>query len=281
MQIGSLAEELLFVTTYLEGQTPGGSLAATGFVFRVDLQGGTNAPFLITNKHVLAGVTELKIRFVKADSTGNNPLLGFATEATMTAFHEGAWKGHPDPAVDVAVYPLAEAIEGLRSIGQAPFYKSLESRMCLNPSHADTLDALEEVTFLGYPNGIYDTKNFISVARRGTTATPIALDYRGEPAFLIDASVFPGSSGSPVFIINQGTYRPKGLQGIAFGDRFILLGVLAAVHVRQVQGSASPSLPAALTIVTEETLDLGIVYKASAIEECVQLWLDETGLKRA
>lgn len=280
MQIRSLAEELLFVTTFLQGKTAKGSLAGTGFVFRVDLQGGTQAPFLITNKHVLSGVTELKIRFVRADPTGNHPQLGFAREATMADFHGAAWKGHPDPAVDVAAYPLAEAIEGLTKIGQPPFYKSLESSMCLNETNIGTLDALEEVTFLGYPNGIYDTKNFVPVARRGSTATPIALDYRGEPAFLIDASVFPGSSGSPVFIINQGTYRPRGLQGIAFGDRFILLGVLAAVHVRQVEGSATPSLPAALTIVTEETLDLGIVYKASAIEECVQLWLDETGLKR-
>jgi hypothetical protein len=36
--------------------------------------------------------------------------------------------------------------------------------------------------------------------RRGMTATPPQLDYCGRPTFLIDASVFGGSSGSPVFL---------------------------------------------------------------------------------
>jgi hypothetical protein len=78
------------------------------------------------------------------------------------------------------------------------------------------------VTFIGYPNGIWDSKNLLPVVMRGTTASPIEVDFEGTPRFLIDASVFGGSSGSPVFILNQGTYSMKD-GGVAVGSRFTSL----------------------------------------------------------
>jgi hypothetical protein len=138
------------------------------------------------------------------------------------------------------------------------------------------LDAIEEVVFIGYPNGLFDTMNYLPILRTGTTATPIAVDYRGAPAFLIDASVFPGSSGSPVFIANRGTYFTRG-GNITVGTRVICLGVLAAVHTRQVQGAVGV-LPSRLVAAFDEPMDLGIVYKARCIDECVQPFLQQAGL---
>lgn len=78
-----------------------------------------------------------------------------------------------------------------------------------NVKAIEEIDLIETVTFFGYPNGIWDTANFLPIARRGVTATPISIDFQGKKQFLIDASVFPGSSGSPVFIINTGMYTNK------------------------------------------------------------------------
>src|SRR5437763_136516 len=50
----------------------------------------------------------------------------------------------------------------------------------------------------------------------GVTANPLQADYDGRPVFLIDASVFPGSSGSPVVICNQGGFATR--QGFAVGN---------------------------------------------------------------
>lgn len=47
---------------------------------------------------------------------------------------------------------------------------------------------------------------------------------------MIDAGVFLGSSGSPVFIYNQGTYPVK--DGIALGSRLIFVGVLSQTMLR-------------------------------------------------
>ena len=187
-------------------------------------------------------------------------------------------QGHPDPAVDVGVMPIAQVLQQMQTAGAPAFFRSVSPEICLSAVREQELDAIEEVTFIGYPSGLYDTKNYLPILRTGTTATPIGVDYEGAPAFLIDASVFPGSSGSPVFIANRGTYLTR--QGsVVVGARVICLGVLAAVHTRQVEGSVDV-LPTRLVAAFDEPIDLGVVYKARCIDECVALVLDRYGLTR-
>jgi hypothetical protein len=62
------------------------------------------------------------------------------------------------------------------------------------------------------------------------------VDYNGLPAFLVDASVFPGSSGSPVFLLDRGISMRRTGEVQLGTSRLALLGILAAVHVRQVSG---------------------------------------------
>jgi len=92
------------------------------------------------------------------------------------------------------------------------------------------LAALEEVTFIGYPSGLYDEHNVTPITRKGITATPPWNDFQGQPAFLIDAGVFPGSSGSLVFIFNQGAYATRG--GLTLGSRLLFMGVLTEAILR-------------------------------------------------
>ena len=94
----------------------------------------------------------------------------------------------------------------------------------------DKFSAIENITFIGYPSGLYDEKNKMSIIRQGITATPIWNNFKGEDVFLIDAGVFPGSSGSPVFIFNQGTYPTK--DGIALGNRLLFVGVISQTMLR-------------------------------------------------
>ena len=198
------------------------------------------AHFLITNRHVLEGVDRFVVRMILSD--GGSP--------------SGPVLGS---GVSIDVHGLTDEIWR----GQA-----------------SELDSLEDVVFVGYPSGIYDSVSLLPIARRGTTATPVAVDYRGLPAFLIDASVFPGSSGSPVFLAQTGVTMVRG-QGLVVGHtRPPCLGVLAAVHVRQLQGLLS-ELPTRLGVTFDEPVDLGIVFKASAFDECVDPLLAAAELERA
>jgi hypothetical protein len=128
-------------------------------------------------------------------------------------------------------------------------------------------------SFIGYPNGIYDEHNLLPIVRRGITATPPAADYEGKRQVLIDASVFPGSSGSPVFV-----WDPRGVASHETGGRIVgrslyLLGVLSAVFFQEDTGRIEQ-----VTIPTRQepvaifnrTIDIGVVLKASLIMETVE-----------
>lgn len=275
MDVSTFADQLFFVTAYLEGSGAGDTWSGTGFCFALESDQGT-VHVLVSNKHVLARAESLRVRMVA--SAGDRPRLGSATQMDV-AGAASLVVGHPDPAVDVAVMPLSPVLEEMAKNGAPPFFRSVSPEICLTPEGARGLDSIEDVLFVGYPNAIFDTKNFTPIARRGTTATPIQLDYRGEPAFLVDASIFPGSSGSPVFLSDTGTYRSRD-GAVVVGSRLVALGVLAAVHTAQVGGTAA-ALPARQTVQVETPMGLGIVYKAETIVACIDLLLARHGASRA
>jgi V8-like Glu-specific endopeptidase len=273
----TIAEQLFFTTCRIEGGNSSVAWVGTGFTYAVETESGT-AHFLVTNKHVLDSAESVTIRMIRGNESGE-PLLGLAAEITIQQFNPSIWTGHPHPAIDVAVMPLGQVLSQMQLNGAPPFFRSVDPNISLTAEQEGTLDAIEEVTFIGYPSGLYDTKNYLPILRRGTTATPIDVDYEGVPAFLIDASVFPGSSGSPVFIADKGIYQTRNGSTVV-GSRLIFIGILAAVHTRQVQGSVDVLPSSKLVTAFPEPIDLGIVYKARCVDDCIQLVLQNSGLKQ-
>lgn len=142
-------------------------------------------------------------------------------------------------------------------------------------SSIESLDALEDVVFIGYPNGIWDTQNYLPIIRRGITATPIMIDFQNAPQFLVDASVFPGSSGSPVFLYNTGTYQQKNGATVV-GSRVLFLGVIASVFYREDTGRIEMmAVPTAAVPVAvfQQMINLGVVFKARTILEVVEIFI--------
>lgn len=88
----------------------------------------------------------------------------------------------PDPAVDITICPFGPLEAHVKAQHDVElFYRYVNTEMIPSPEQAASLDALESVTFIGYPNGIWDRKNLLPVARRGMTATPMAVDFEGSP----------------------------------------------------------------------------------------------------
>ena len=134
-------------------------------------------------------------------------------------------------ALDLIAIPLADALNNLSKNNINVFYRTISKEIIPTTSQIEELSALEQITFIGYPSGLYDNYNKTSLIRQGITATPIWNDFKGEPIFLIDAGVFPGSSGIPVFIYNQGSYPTH--YGISIGSRILFVGVLSETILRQ------------------------------------------------
>ena len=276
MRAETISEQLFFTTCHLAARSPDGNWVGTGFIYAIETTVGT-AHFLVTNKHVLQGAANLTIRLIQNDGAGA-PLLGKATQITVTDFSEIAWVGHPDPKVDVAVMSLHTVLTAMEDGGAPAFFRSVSPELCLGVGSTVEFDALEEVTFIGYPSGLFDSENFLPIARKGTTATPIEVDYEGSPAFLIDASVFPGSSGSPVFIVNKGMHTDRA-GNTTIGSRIACIGVLAAVHTRPVEGEVE-NVSTRLVASFNEPIDLGVVYKSRCFDECAQVLIEGSGLVR-
>jgi hypothetical protein len=276
VQTETLLEQLFFTTVYIETRLPGGGVSkGTGFLYDVQVAGNDHVVFLVTNKHVIKDAEHASIRFVAGlDGQFSGPKLGeFHTIETDNP--GAAFIGHPDDDIDVCAVAIGPSISSLHSRGSFVFYRALTAAQALNEQNALTLDAIEAITFVGYPIGLYDEKNFLPIARRGHTATPPVVDYGGKPMFLVDASVFPGSSGSPVLIAENGTYNQRG--GAVFGQRIMLLGILAAVFDRAVPVL---QIPARMQAIVRDSVNIGIVYKAKVIDETIDLILATHKLTR-
>jgi hypothetical protein len=152
------------------------------------------------------------------------------------------------------------------------YYQAIDTRLVPDAAQLRALDALEEVLFVGYPSGVWDQVNLMPILRRGTTATPIALDFEGRAEFLIDAAVYPGSSGSPVFVFQPEALRPN----VGARRKFLFAGVVAAVFFREEANRiASMPVPAQQggAVIGSEMIDLGLVIKAQAVVDLIEAYL--------
>lgn len=273
MQVKTIAEQLFFTTVRIDTVTKAGLAGSgTGFFF-AHKAGGQDYGFVVTNKHVVMGMREGALSFLQRrdmlPTLGNGFRLGIQD-------WEQAWFGHPSPEVDIAICPFAPLETHIKQQYNVDlFYRYVMSDTIPTPQQVAELDAVESVTFIGYPNGVWDSKNMLPVARRGTTASPIEVDFENTPRFLIDASVFGGSSGSPVFILNQGAFATKD-GGTAIGLRFYFVGVIAAVffrtHLNQIVPVPIPTQVQPMAQ-QQEMIDLGIVFKARTVVETIEAFL--------
>lgn len=261
MIVDTPGKQLLFSTVRIDNVTAAGlASTGTGFLLEAETETGGICPLLVTNKHVVANAARLAAHFIHRKPDSDEPDLGRGIEVPLVH----GYVGHPDPAVDVAVVPIAPVID--QYDGQL-FMRRLPFGFLATEVPNLFVDAIEEITFIGYPNGYYDSKHLTPVVRRGITATPLALDMEGTPAFLVDGSVFGGSSGSPVFLFNEGMYR--GASGTTVvGSRLVLVGIIAMTMTRNAQLPVEVANTQHVKIAQE--LNLGVAFNARAIKETVE-----------
>jgi S1-C subfamily serine protease len=269
MQVDSVTKRLLFNTVRVDTQLDdGGTGSGTAFVVE-HAHRNTRHRFIVTNRHLVEGVSRGGLIFTQRRH--GQPLLGEHFHIGIDDFPQ-AWFMHPDPAVDLAVVPLRPLERAAQAQGVELYVQPVDSADIGDAAALAGFDALEEVLFIGYPNGVWDQVNLTPILRRGTTATPMALDFEGRAEFLIDAAVYPGSSGSPVFALPG----PRQRGGAPGERRPLLVGVVAAVYFREEPHRlvAAP-VPAHQggTVIGSEMIDLGLVIKAQAVLQAVQAYL--------
>jgi hypothetical protein len=257
VNLNDISTQLLFTTVPIWVEKPGGTtVSATGFIYNVPVvdKPGQFIPLLLTNHHVVDGAIRGLLELV--ERVGDQPAPSKRVRAQLDA---GQLTARVDAALDLAAVPLGPLLNQLEQSGRPVFFRSIGPDLMPSQSAIDDLAAMEEIVFIGYPSGLRDVRNATPLVRRGITATPVWNDFEGDPAFLIDAGVFPGSSGSPVFILNQGAYATK--EGLTVGNRLLFLGVLSHSIIRPEPNS-------------NVFLGLGKVVKSGAVRSFVDAQLE-------
>ena len=276
MKVQTLAEQLLFSTLRIQTEHSLG----TGFIVNHEWAENRQGRFLVTNKHVIQGSSYGHLTFTISDRETEDyrPSIGRIFPITLSE-RAWEWEGHPSEDVEVTVLPLSGLFDHVGKNGRRPYYRSIQTSIIPSQDALEELDAVEEVLFVGYPNGLYDSVNNLPITRRGSTASPLSIDYEGKPVFLIDASVFQGSSGSPVLIYDNGSWLSRD-GGLISGQRLFLLGLLGSVFYRETDGTLTfEEIPAAVkpVVKTSQMIDLGIVHKSRTILENIEHLLRRHG----
>jgi len=263
----SIVDQVSHSTVRIECSLEGGKTSTgTGFFYSFKRTKDSHVPVIITNKHVIHGALTGTLVFTLTKSDGT-PDYGNTWDFRFDNF-SSFWKPHPDESIDLCAMPIVPIIKQASEKGFKPFFTYLDSSFLPKDSEIEDLKSLEEVTMVGYPNGLWDRVNNLPIFRRGILATSYARDWNGKKEFLIDAACFPGSSGSPVMLVNVGSYKVGATTH--FASRVKLLGVLYAGPQHTVTGEVSvvdiPVVQKAISVTAIPT-NLGVVIKAHLIED--------------
>lgn len=223
-----IGERICGTTVRLHSELNSGEESVgTAFLFHFLHKGPDSIPCLVSNWHVVenarVGHFVMTVRTPKVESP---PQL----ERFDLDRFESRWIRHPDHDVDLAVMPFGPILNEAKRSGAPLANVVLDAEAIPSRPELDALPTIEDVVMIGYPIGLADDVNNRPIVRKGITATPPRIDYRGRREFLIDIACFGGSSGSPVFLFQQATTIVGTANGVSLGPGRIvkLLGVLYA-----------------------------------------------------
>lgn len=260
----SISEQLMYSTVRIECVlSTGQSSVGTGFFYNfLEQEDGSHVPAIVTNKHVIEDAINGRFILTEADNEGL-PLDNSHIPIELSHF-EQRWIGHPEDNVDLCIMLIAPIFHELEEMDKRVFYRTIQKSIIHTTEELNELHAIEDITMIGYPNGLWDSINNKPVARKGITATHPKHNYEGREEVVIDAACYGGSSGSPVFILNEGSYSSA--DSVVIGSRIIFLGILYAGPQVAVNGEVE-----IVTIPTSQSraitrsmvmMNLGFVIKA-------------------
>jgi len=252
----TITERLLFSTIRL--QTSKG--VGTGFYFLLEID-DMKVPVFITNRHVIDDINEVTFSLHFAEK--EHP-----SREVITITYESNWIPHNkyDLAFTFAG-PLFEQIK--REYSRDIFLIPLTENLIWNNEKLKNLSAVEDVLMYGYPIGLYDEKNVLPLIRSGVTASHPAVDFNGEKIGVVDMACFPGSSGSPILIVNEGSYIDKKNGSVNIGgNRVIFLGILFSGPIYNSEGKiVTKEIPTRQEVIslTPQMINLGYYIKSEVI----------------
>lgn len=192
--------EILFIVsliTMVQDGTPVGS--ATGFFYLKN-----DVLYFVTNRHVVIDeqkglkpdALRLRLHADANDLTKNVDRVVELYRGGKPRWH--VHPKHPKVPVDIAVVqldakPLTSGVI-LKALSRSNF---IPENLVINPG--------ADLMVIGFPRDMSDTRHNLPLIRNALVSSAYGVPFEGASAFLIDANLHPGMSGSPVLT------KPKNL----------------------------------------------------------------------
>lgn len=257
----SISERMMFNTVRLVASDRS---SGTGYFYNFVIDNKI-VPVIITNKHVVNYNSNETMTFYLHLRNGENE-SNESYQVTLTL----NWIFHSKKDLCFCfVNPVFEFVK--KQTGKDVFYIAIDETILPSQKMLEELSALEELVMVGYPIGLWDKNNNFPIFRKGYTASHPAIDFNESGIGLVDMACFPGSSGSPIYILNEGGYKDK-VGNLNWGQsRIIFIGTLFSGPIYDATGKlVVTDIPTSNQVVESHTgimVNLGYYIKSSEILE--------------
>ena len=226
--------------------------------------------FLVTNRHVV--LKKINSREIIPDS-----LIFYLRKSEKS---EVLWEPitlakkdiiermrvHPNPKIDVCIIDVLDLMNNKIKNVENIFQRYGVSKDDFPGKNKINVDIASEAVVIGYPFGFYDKVNKFPIVKSGIVSSRWGLNFNGEPYFLIDAKLFPGSSGSIVISRPTNIVFDKGNLYKSENKEFAFLGIFSGEPIR----TSNPVELGDITITKQSGYNLGIVWYGWLIEDIIK-----------
>jgi hypothetical protein len=168
-------------------------------------------------------------------------------------------KLHPDKSVDVIAIPIEDLQTKLilENKNRKFIIAGDLSNNNLPSENPQTIEATSDIVVCSYPYDFYDKVNKFPIIKSGIVASAWGSYFNGRPVFLIDAQLFPGSSGGLVLSKPVDMVLKNGKIMTAKDKQYVFLGIYSSQYSHVVKDEEGCE--------HKESFGLGIVWYSDLI----------------
>lgn len=220
--------------------------------------------FLLTNRHVFNEQIELWIRFDRKDENNTTRFSIILREG-----QENRWLAHPDSAVDLAMVTINPQV--LDDNGVDWGFANEEIFAYFEKFSEIGIELGDAVFLAGFPMGISGSLRNYAIVRSGTIARIDQEIIDSTKSFLIDATVFPGNSGGPVFL------KPElaSLVNTIAVNSIYLVGIISGYKIYQELLYSHQTNPPSIAGVSVENSGLATVVPMNFVKEIYNNFINQ------
>jgi hypothetical protein len=274
-QQSTVGDRIQASTTLVITVNKAGAVSGSGFFYH-SLEPNPASPepqwrqiqgmWLVTNRHVILGEpgkellptsVTFHLRQIAKDKLEWLPIILDASEVARRT------RCHANPKVDVCAISILDLISDRAKTVPNLIQWSGVSASDLPNEDSPLVDVGDDVLIVGNPRGFYDDVNLVPIVKAGVIASKWDAPFGGQPIFMIDAKLFPGSSGSMVITKPKDFAIIGGVPKVATQKHFNFLGIYSGEPFQQ----QAPVDLEDFVIIRKAGFNLGVVWYARLVEE--------------